>query len=90
MAWKLEFDPNAEKELKKLDKQVAIRILKFLKERLLTAEDPRILGEALKGSKFGEFWKYRVGSYRVICEIIDNRMVILVLKIGDRKEVYKH
>lgn len=90
MNWQIEFDTNAQKELNKLDKQVAVRILKFLKERLLTAKDPRELGEALKGSKLGEFWKYRIGSYRVITEIIDNKMIIMVIKIGDRKEVYKH
>lgn len=90
MTWQIDFDKNAAKELKKLDNQVAIRILKFLKEKLLTAKDPRELGEALKGSKLGEFWKYRIGSYRIIAEIIDNKMTILVIKIGDRKEVYKH
>jgi mRNA interferase RelE/StbE len=90
MTWQIDFDKNAAKELKKLDNQVAVRILKFLKEKLLTAKDPRELGEALKGSKLGEFWKYRIGSYRIITEIIDNKMTILVIKIGDRKEVYKH
>ena len=90
MTNQIDFDKNAAKELKKLDNQVAVRILKFLKEKLLTAKDPRELGEALKGSKLGEFWKHRIGSYRIITEIIDNKMTILVIKIGDRKEVYKH
>jgi mRNA interferase RelE/StbE len=90
MTWQIEFDPAAEKELKKLDKQVALRIIKFLKERVLTTENPRSLGEALRGSKLGELWKYRVGDFRIVCEIIDSKLIILIIKIGDRKDVYKH
>ena len=89
MAWQIEFDPAASKELKKLDPQVSKRILAFLKTRLATQSDPRKLGQALKGSELGEFWKYRVGNFRIIASIQDRTVCILVLRIGDRKEVYE-
>jgi mRNA interferase RelE/StbE len=89
LAWQIEFDPAARKELSKLDPQIAKRILHFLKSRLAKQKDPRELGEALKGSRLGDFWKYRVGDYRIIASIQDNTVCILVLRIGDRKEVYK-
>jgi mRNA interferase RelE/StbE len=83
MAWRIEFDPAAEKELDKLDGQTARRILKFLFERLSPMDDPRSLGGALKGSKLGELWKYRVGDYPVIADIQDEVICILVLRIGN-------
>lgn len=89
MAWRIEFDPSAEKELAKLDRQAAQRILKFLSGRVTSLDDPRSIGEALKGSKLGMFWKYRVGDYRVIAEIQDKVLCILVVRIGNRREVYK-
>ncbi|HVZ58542.1 MAG TPA: type II toxin-antitoxin system RelE/ParE family toxin [Patescibacteria group bacterium] len=89
MAWIIEFDPSAEKELDKLDSQQAKRILKFLFDRVSHLDDPRSIGEALKGSKFNTLWKYRVGDYRIITSIEDNIARILVVRIGDRKEVYR-
>ena len=89
MAWTVELDPAVEKELDKLDPQQARRILKFLFERVAHLDDPRSIGEALHGSKFGTLWKYRVGDYRLISSIEDNVSRILVVKIGDRKEVYR-
>jgi mRNA interferase RelE/StbE len=89
MAWTIEIDPAAAKELNKLDSVSIRRILKFLHERVYRLDDPRSIGEALKGSKLGEFWKYRVGDYRVISRIEDGRMLILVVKIGNRRDVYK-
>lgn len=89
MAWQIEFDEAALKELAKLDKPVARRIVAFLRERVAVLDDPRSIGEALKGSKLGEFWKYRVGDYRIITNIEDGVMRILVLKVGNRREVYK-
>ena len=89
MAWRIEFEDAALKELAKLDKQVARRILTFLRERVAVLNDPRSVGEALKGSKLGEFWKYRVGDYRIITNIEDGVMRILVLKVGNRREVYR-
>jgi len=89
MAWKIELDPGAERELSKLDPPVARRILGFLHDRLATLEDPRSIGEALKGSTLGAFWKYRVGDYRIIASIEDNAVCILVVRIGNRRDVYR-
>ena len=89
MAWRIEFDRAAERELGKLDPQVAKRILLFLQERVSNLEDPRSIGEALKGSRLGDFWKYRVGDYRLISSIEDGALRILVIKIGNRREVYR-
>ncbi|MBJ2259928.1 MULTISPECIES: type II toxin-antitoxin system RelE family toxin [Pseudomonas] len=89
MAWRIEFDRAAERELGKLDPQVAKRILLFLQERVSNLEDPRSIGEALKGSRLGDFWKYRVGDYRIISAIEDGALRILVVKIGNRREVYR-
>jgi mRNA interferase RelE/StbE len=89
MTWRIEFDPNARKELNRLDSQTARRILQFLLERVAALENPRSIGEALKGSRFGEFWKYRVGDYRLIVSIEDNRMCVLVVRIGNRRDVYR-
>lgn len=89
MKWIIEFDPSAVKELDKLDSQQAKRILRFLFDRVAHLDDPRSIGEALKGSRFKSLWKYRVGDYRIITSIEDNVSRILVVKIGDRKEVYR-
>jgi len=88
MAWNIEIKPAAEKALDKLDNQIAKRILKFMHDRIAGLDNPCSIGEALSGP-LGDFWKYRVGSYRVICDIQDDIITILVLAIGDRKEVYR-
>ena len=88
MTWKIEVVPNAIKELDKLDQQVAKRILKFLHKRVASLKDPRSIGDALKGTRFGEYWRYRVGDYRIITKIEDNIMLILVLRVGHRKQIY--
>lgn len=89
MAWRIEFESAAAKELRKLGPQVAGRILKFLRDRVAPLEDPRSIGEALKGSKLGTFWKYRVGDYRLITHIDDGAVCILVVRVGNRRNVYK-
>ena len=89
MVWAIEVSEQARKQLMKLDKPVAKRITSFLRERVAQLDDPRNIGEALKGSTLGEFWKYRVGDYRLICEIQDGKLNILVVKIGNRREVYR-
>ena len=89
LAWRIEFEDTALKELAKLDKPVAKRIVTFLRERVAELDDPRSIGEALKGSKLGELWKYRVGDYRIIADIEDGVMRVLVLKVGNRREVYR-
>jgi mRNA interferase RelE/StbE len=87
MAWKIDLAPTALKQLAKLDKPVARRILKFLHERVQKLDDPRKIGAKLQGT-LSEFWKYRVGDYRLICSLENDRLVVLVLRIGHRREVY--
>jgi mRNA interferase RelE/StbE len=89
MAWKVELSTRAQKYLDGLDPQIARRILAFLHGRVAKLDEPRSIGEALKGSRLGEFWKYRMGDYRIICKIEDAAICILVVGIGDRKEVYR-
>jgi mRNA interferase RelE/StbE len=88
MAWRIEFDRTAERELAKLDPQTARRILTFLNERLAPSTDPRRLGEALHGN-LATYWKYRVGDYRIIATIEDRMLRILVVRIGNRRDVYR-
>ncbi|HQP31862.1 MAG TPA: type II toxin-antitoxin system RelE/ParE family toxin [Deltaproteobacteria bacterium] len=89
MAWKIEFDPAPVRDLDRLDKPVAHRILSFLHERVAQLDDPRKIGQALHGSRLGEFWKYRVGDWRIICKIEDTVITILVLRIRHRSKVYR-
>lgn len=88
MAWKVEFERGAQKELEKLDKSICRRILKFLHQRVAKLDDPRQIGERLTGT-LSDFWKYRVGDYRIICSLEHERLVVLVLRIGHRREIYK-
>ena len=89
MVYSVELAETADRELGRLDAQHRKRILKFLNERVAKLSDPRSIGEALHGSRFGEFWKYRVGDYRLICKIEDDRLIVLVLRIGHRREIYR-
>lgn len=89
MAWKIELDLLAVRELRKIEPQQSRRILTFLHERVAPLDDPRSIGEALKGSRLGIYWKYRVGDYRVICSIQDDTVQILVVRSGNRREVYR-
>jgi mRNA interferase RelE/StbE len=89
MAWKVELSATADRELSKLDPQHSRRIFKFLRDRVAQLDDPRSIGEALHGSRLGEFWKYRVGNYRLICRVEDDRLVVLALRIGHRREIYR-
>ncbi len=89
MTWSIELDPRAKRELDRLDPQVARRINSFLFERIAPHENPRSIGEALKGTEFGELGKYRVGDYRIIASIEDKLVRILVVRIGNRREVYR-
>ena len=89
MASTIEFSPVVQKELKKLDPQTAKRILKFLNDRIAPLDNPRLIGEALTGSELGNYWKYRVGDWRIIAEIQDQALRIIVVRIGNRREVYR-
>ncbi len=89
LAWRIEIEDKAKKELMALGKPAAKRIITFLRERVASLEDPRSMGEALKGAKLGNFWKYRVGDYRIIADIENGALRILVVRIGNRREVYR-
>jgi mRNA interferase RelE/StbE len=87
--WTIEFAESAARQLRKLDPAIARRITAYLRERVASADDPRSLGAALKGDELGQFWKYRVGDYRLIAEIHDQEIRILVVRLGHRREVYR-
>ena len=89
MAWRIELTATAAKQLGKLDKSEAKRITTFLRERLETIDDPRSTGKALTGPQLGTYWRYRVGDYRIICDIQDKVLVVLVIEIGNRRDVYR-
>ncbi|MEY9213949.1 type II toxin-antitoxin system RelE/ParE family toxin [Thermobifida halotolerans] len=89
MTWTIEFDEVARRDLGKLDRQEARRVLRFLNERIAPAEDPRVLGDALKGARLGGLWRYRVGDNRIIVEIHDRLIRVLVVRIGHRREIYR-
>ena len=89
MAWKVEFENQARKELKKVDPQQAKQIVKYLFERIAGDNDPYRFGEPLKYDLSG-LWKYRIGDYRVICHIESEKMIVLVVRIGHRKGVYQY
>ncbi len=88
MAWTIEYTSMAKQQLRKLDKQVARRIVDFMDQRVAAASNPRQSGKALKGP-LGGLWRYRVGDCRVICEIQDGILCVLVVRIGNRKDVYR-
>ena len=88
MAWTVEISDVAERQLRKLDRQIQKRILDWLDDRLEGCKNPRHFGEPLKGDHAG-FWRYRIGNYRVLCEIHDQYVVVLVLTIGHLKQVYR-
>ena len=88
MAWRIELTDSAKKQLGKLDKATAKRITGFLRERLAPLDDPRSLGKALTGP-LGTYWRYRVGDFRIICDIQDDALRVLVVRIGNRREVYR-
>ncbi len=87
MAWRIELARSVEKELKQIGSAGARRIIRFLRERVVLLDDPRSLGEPLHGPELGRFWKYRVGPYRVIASIQDRALVILVVRVGHRRNV---
>ncbi len=88
-AWTIEFADAARRDIKNLDHKDAERIRNFLRDRVANSGNPRKLGLALKGSRLGGLWRYRVGDYRIICELQDSRLVVLVVEIGHRREVYR-
>ncbi len=89
MAWTVEVAEPAERQLRKLDPQVRRRILDWLDDRIEGGKNPRHFGEALKGGRAG-LWRYRVGDYRIICDIRDEVLVVLALAVGHRREIYRN
>ena len=88
MAWTVEFDDAATKELRKLDKQAQREILRYFRERIATDEDPRRFGKPLSRDLAG-LWRYRLRNYRMICHIEDDKLTVLVVRVGHRKDVYE-
>ena len=89
MAWRIEFADSAAKHLRNLDPAVVRRITAFLRDRVVPTKDPRTLCAALKSDELGQFWKYRIGDYRIIAEIHDRGVRILVVRLGHRRDVYR-
>jgi mRNA interferase RelE/StbE len=88
LAWTIEYTDAARRQLRKLDKQSARRILDYMDQRIAPLEDVRSVGKALSGP-LGEFWRYRIGEYRIICELQDKALRVLVVRVGDRKDIYR-
>ena len=87
MNWTIEYDPGAVHDLKKLDHSVQREIVDYMDERIAKSDDPRRFGKALRGGKFG-LWRYRVRDYRIVCELHNQRLVVLVVAVGHRSRVY--
>ena len=88
MAWTIEITRTAEKQITKLHRDAQQAIVRFLRERLAVTENPRQWGRPLQGEKRG-LWRYRVGDYRLICDIQEKRITVMVLQVGHRKDVYR-
>ena len=88
MAWTIEYTETARRQLRKLEKSAARRILNYMDQRVAPLEDARIMGKALRGP-LGEFWRYRVGEYRVVCQFHDQELRVLVVRVGSRKDIYR-
>ena len=87
MAWRVEVSNVAERQIRKLDRPVQERILNWLSDRIEGCKDPRHFGEPLKGDKSG-LWRYRIGNYRILCELQDDCLVVLAINVGHRRDVY--
>jgi mRNA interferase RelE/StbE len=87
LAWTIEIDSFAQKQLRKLDRPVQKRLLDWLDERIEGCKNPRHFGEPLRGDLNG-LWRYRVGDYRIICEMQEQKLIVLALAIGHRREIY--
>ncbi len=89
MAWTIEISKDAQKDLRRIDRTAATRIVRFLDERVVTSLDPRTLAEPLAGNEFAGLWRFRVGDYRIIADIEHDVLKVLVLEIGPRGSVYR-
>ena len=89
MAWTVDYTETASKQLRKLDKQTARRIVDFMDDRVAGQQDPRSTGKALTGPLLGAFWRYRVGDCRIICDLQDGALRVLVVEVGNRRDIYR-
>ncbi len=89
MAWTIEYRQPVRKTIDKLDPVIRRRMKQFLEEWLAKHDNPRSLGDPLHGSKLGAYWRYKVGDYRIICDIQDGKLIVLVVEIGHRSSVYR-
>lgn len=89
MTWRIDLTATAAKQISKLDRGEARRITAFLRQRLAPLDDPRSTGRALSAPHRGAYWRYRVGDYRIICDIQDEALCILVIELGNRREIYR-
>jgi mRNA interferase RelE/StbE len=89
MTWRVEFTPRAEKDIERLSTKDQRRILEFLTQRVSAHPNPRALAKRLTGTKEEEAWRFRVGDYRIITQFLDSRLVVLVVEVGNRREVYR-
>jgi mRNA interferase RelE/StbE len=89
LAWAIDYTESAKKQLYKLDPQAARRIVDFMDERVAASENPRSSGKALTGPMLGTYWRYRLGDYRIICDLQDDALRVLVIEIGNRRDVYR-
>ena len=89
MAWIIKYAESSLRQLKRLDKSLALRVLDYMEERIAALADPRATGKNLVGPRMGSYWRFLVGDMRVICDIQDETLVILVIDIGHRREIYR-
>jgi mRNA interferase RelE/StbE len=89
LAWQIEYSPEADKALMGLGTNAEKQIARFMRQRVSNLDNPRSIGEPMKGARFAGLWRYRSGDYRILCEIQDERICILVVQVGHRREVYK-
>lgn len=88
LAWRIEFDLDALADLKRLDREIQKRILRYLRERIATAEDPRQFGKPLRKELYG-MWRYRLGDFRIVCQIRETILTVLVVRIAHRRKAYE-
>ena len=89
MSWKIEYAASVQKSVRKLDPRVQQRLRAFLESRLAALDNPRQLGTAMQGARYGDLWRYRVGDYRILTQIDDERIRILVIRIAHRRDAYR-
>jgi len=88
MSYQVEYSKTAQKQIKKLDNYTKVMIMNWITKNLVNCEDPRIHGKALKGNLKGQ-WRYRIGDYRILCDIEDDRLIVLVINVGHRRGIYE-